>query len=141
MTHARKALRQAVAQRLDGITRGHETLTVYTNRVKEVTPDKLPAAVIVTDSEQSESYSKSGDLQRSVQCSVVVMVDADRSDDIDDELDDWAERIELALSDLPIGGAHQFTLRSTSLDIPSPEDGGATWIGFLILDYAAHVVG
>lgn len=141
MTHVRRTLREGVKERLEGLALSGETLSVYTNRVKEIHPDKLPAAVIVTEDETSERYAKPGSLQRTIRCSVVVMLDADRANDIDDELDDWSELVEMRLREVPVGGAQAFTLVSTALDIPDPEEGGATWIGFLILEYEATVFG
>lgn len=139
MTHVRQALREAVKAKLDVVALNGATLSVYTNRVKELSPDKLPAAVIITNEESSERYGKSAAIERTIQCSVAIVIDAEKAKDIDDELDAWAERVEAVLAG-PMGGARLFTLRATSLDIPDPEE-GQEWLGFLFLDYEASGFG
>jgi hypothetical protein len=139
VTHVRRTLREAVKAKLESMTLEGATLSVYTNRVKELEPDKLPAAVIITDEESSERYGKSAALERTIQCSVAIVIDAEKAKDIDDELDAWAERVESVLA-APMGDARLFTLRATSLDIPDPEE-GQEWLGFLFLDYEASGFG
>lgn len=126
--HIRQQIREAVKTALSDLA-----LTTYTNRVQNLDPDNLPAAVILTEDEASQQQSKDGDLDRTIDVIVVVIMDGD-SETIDDDLDTWAEQIEPLLKSVP--PAKQFLLSATSLDV-RPDDEGSQWFGYLALEYKA----
>ena len=140
MTHPRKTLRGALKARLAGVELNGLTLTPVTNRTKDLEATKLPIAAIVTEEETSERASKSGAIDRRVQVFIVLVIEVEDAKALDDDCDAWAELVEDRLKQVPVGGARCMTLRSTSLDLPPPEE-GETWIAYLALEYEAEIFG
>ncbi len=137
MTHPRRLLRERSKAALADLDLAGATLNVYTNRVKELLEGHLPACVILTDDETSTRAGKAGTVDRTVRVTFAVMIDAEASSTLDDDLDDWAEQIEERLTASP--PAQRFTLVGTTLDLPEPE-AGQMWIGFLFLEYEGQIL-
>lgn len=137
MTHPRRLLRERSKAALTDLVLGDLTLNVYTNRVKELTEESLPACVILTEDETSTRASKGGDVDRTVSVTFALMIDAEASSTLDDDLDNWAEQIEERLAANP--PAQRFTLVGTTLELPEPEE-GERWIGFLFLEYEGQIL-
>lgn len=138
MTHVRQQVRALAKQALSGLSIDSRTLNTYTNRIKDLEPSNLPSCVILTEDERSERAGKSAALDRTISVLFVVVIDAESSATIDDDLDAWAEAIELRLAAAP--PAARFTLTATNLDLPQPEE-GQQWLGFMSLEYEAKVFG
>lgn len=132
MSHVRQQIREAVKTRLDTL----DNLNVYTNRVSDLLAIDLPTAVILTEDETSELAEFDDDLMRETEVVIVGTLNAE-SETIDDELDDWAVKIEGAL-DVTLGGLVKlFVLTSTNTDFRSDEE-GEHWFAFLIMTYTAR---
>jgi hypothetical protein len=140
VTHPRKQTRDAIKERLKGIAYGGRELTVVVNRTQDLEPSQLPAVAVVTPEETSERADKGAALDRRLPVLVVLIIDASKSDDVDDDLDAWAELVEQQLKQTPIGAAKRFTLTGTSLELPPVEE-GETWLGYLSLEYQAEIFG
>jgi hypothetical protein len=140
VTHPRRLVREQTKAALEGLARGDDVLSVYTNRVKDLEPENLPIAVILTNEETSERASKRSPIDRTIQLTISMVIDAEKSSTLDDDLDDWAELIEARLAQSPPASAQRCTLVATTLEIPDPEQGSA-WCGFLFLEYEALVLG
>ena len=95
---------------------------------------------VLTPEEASERADKSGNVDRRLSVLIVIAIDAEKADDVDDELDGWAELVEQALKQMPLGAAKRFTLTATSLDLPAVEE-GETWVGYLAMEYEAEIFG
>ena len=140
MTHPRKLTRDAVKARLAGITLNDVEINRFVNRTQDLDPSELPAAAVLTPEEASERADKSGNVDRRLSVLIVIAIDAEKADDVDDELDGWAELVEQALKQMPLGAAKRFTLTATSLDLPAVEE-GETWVGYLAMEYEAEIFG
>ena len=140
MTHPRKTTRDAVKERLAGITLNDVEINRFVNRTQDLDPSELPAAAVLTPEEASERADKSGNVDRRLSVLIVIAIDAEKADDVDDELDGWAELVEQALKQMPLGAAKRFTLTATSLDLPAVEE-GETWVGYLAMEYEAEIFG
>lgn len=140
MTHPRKLTRDDVKERLKGIAYKGQELTRVVNRTQDLEPGELPAAAVVTPEETSKRATKGGELDRRFSVLIVIIIDAEKSDDVDDDLDAWAELVEDKLKLTPVGAAKRFTLTATSLDLPAVEEGEA-WLGYLALEYQAEILG
>lgn len=138
MTHPRKLTRDAIKSRLDGLERSGKTLQGFGNRTQDFEPSELPAYSVLTPEEASERAGKSAALDRHLSVLIVIAIDASKAEDVDDELDAWAELVEQGLKELPIGAARRLTLNATSLDLPAVED-GELWIGYLAMEYDALI--
>lgn len=128
--HIRQQVREAVKTALTGIG-----LTVYTNRIQDFDDSELPVAVVLTEDEVSEAYSKAGGLERTIDITVVVIVDG-LSATLDDDLDTWAETIEPLMVSVP--PSRDMVLTGTALDL-RPDDEGARWFGYLALEFKSTV--
>lgn len=138
MTHPRQVVRERTKAALAELAVADRTACVYTNRVKDLVPEKLPAIVILTNEERSSRAAKSAPVDRTIQLILGIVIDADTSETIDDDLDAWAEAVEARLTASP--PATRCTLIATTLDVPEPEE-GEDWLGFLFLEYEATVFG
>jgi hypothetical protein len=138
VTHPRKLTRDAVKVALADISYDGRTLKRVVNRTQDLEHSDLPAAAVVTPEETSQRADKSGTLDRSLSVLIVIVIDAEAADDVDDELDAWAELVEDRFKQTPIGAAKRFTLTATSLDLPDVAE-GETWLGFLSLEYEAEI--
>lgn len=138
MTHPRKLTRDAIKARVGGLELNGRELTPFVNRTQDFEPSELPAVSVLTPEETSERATKSGPLDRHLSVLVVVAIDASKADDVDDELDAWAELIEQVLKPTPVGAARRLTLTATSLDVPDVAEGD-TWIGFVAMEYDAFI--
>lgn len=135
--HPRQALREAARTAISAVSVNSQTLTVHTNRVRLLETELLPAAVIVTEDENSQRASKDGDLDRTIDMAIVLIVTGD-SETIDDDLDAWAEAVEAALATTTVG--NEIQLRSTSMDVQADDDGD-NWFAYLAMDYQVRVLG
>jgi hypothetical protein len=140
VTHPRKSTRDAVKERLAGLTLAGVELNRFVNRTQDLDPSELPAAAVLTPEETSERAGKSGALDRRLAVLIVIAIEAAKSDDVDDELDGWAELVEDRIKQMPIGPAKRMTLTATSLDLPAVEE-GETWVGYLAMEYEAEIFG
>lgn len=138
MTHPRKLTRDAIKERLAGLTLNGAELKPFGNRTQDFDPSELPAVSVLTPEETSGRVGKSAALDRTVPVLIVIAIDAAKADDVDDELDAWAELVELAMKPVPIGAARRFTLTATSLDLPGVAE-GELWIGYLAMEYEAFI--
>lgn len=137
MIHVRKALREAVRAKLQGLTiPGSAPLAVFTTRGDENNHGDMPFAIIVTNEEASERADKSGDLQRTITLGIGLCIDADVSEGVDDEMDAWALAVETALQ----VESRAMTLVRTTAELSEPEE-GERWFGYLTLEYEAIVFG
>lgn len=126
--HIRQQIREEAKDAIAGI--GLES--VHTNRIQDLLAVDLPAGVIVTEDETSQRTSKDGGLTRAPVMLIVILVEGD-SETLDDDLDDWAEKIEAQMKALP--SASLVTLSATSLDL-QPDESGERWFGSVALEYS-----
>lgn len=129
MSHVRQQIRDDVRTKLVALG-----LECPKGRL-DFTRSQLPAADLSTGDETSERITKDGTLLRRIEVAIVLVLDAD-TEDLDDELDTLAARVETKLSDEPPAVCMYFDLVATETDLLTDEDGDR-WFGYKALLYQA----
>ncbi len=134
--HVNQQVREKVAAKLGGVT-GLEA--VFTNRGANLTDADLPAAMVLTSTDEVETASKTKGVEplekRTIRTDVV-LVASGSAEGVDDDLDALRLGVEQEMStddDLD-GLAHRVTHTGAELDIGTDED-GENWYAFLVLSY------
>lgn len=95
----------------------------------------LPAGGVLADEETGTVISTSRTKERSLEVTLLVVLQGD-PDRLEDDLDDYAARIEAEFDSTPPTGAKRFELTATSIELMSDEEGDR-WYGTLALVYQA----
>ena len=132
--HQRKVIRKAIVQALTDKTSAGPR--VSTTRVDDYQESELPAISVYTSSELVDGDSRTSalELTRELTVDIVGAVAVRSTEQLEDELDDFAAEIEAVFdSDPYIGGPASVSVLAATE--PSIKLGGDTPIGFITLSY------
>lgn len=118
--HIRRSLREEATSALVAALGNHN---VFSGRWAPLSADDLPAAIVVTPSEEASpsSVSRVGSVVRDISLKVIIVRQDDGSDELDDLLDDDAAIVESILTSARIAGV-ELHYRASELDHSSNGD-------------------
>lgn len=129
MKHARQSIREAAAAALSGIS----DATIVTNRLKGKA--SLPAIVVRTGQESTRESDRDLDAEYDRFLTLVFRIYLQGTDDVEDELDDYAAQIEAAIAlDSTLGGWVLETFYQTTT-VDFEEEGEGYPLAYLDLEY------
>lgn len=135
--HINQRIREAVRRRLEDEV--DTLLSVFTNRGADLTEAPLPAAVILTSSDdvRTETGDDPPSQQRTVQLAVVLVADGE-DEHLDDDLDDLRAEVERVLAGDLGGLAWYMEHTGSELDV-QPSEAGDRWFAFYALSWTVVV--